>query len=469
MADVKAEAEDVYYVGARDWSDTVEMEAAARRNLHTILGHWMELRTNKTSRLRDSGIVLVYILKSVDDPWPECRAVTGKEDAQLNKAVEFAARNMWRVGVAAFPEGPGQAALIFIDVDKLIPALSGENPKVYRHDFFLQVVKHMKQQDLFVRWQEACVEPSLQMVEFATGSRKRPRRALTVAHFRPEHIDRIISLARKEEFYLDQIRGLCQERKTPGLCLLENNALVAFTFYSVAKWQRPMRDVSGRSFKTACLKIDYLLVSSEHRRQNIGSQILTILLAIANDEFPGHQIVAEVESKPREPAMRFWFSRQRFHREAAQPGRPVPGSRSYAAHPLLEALDLVDDMPAVKDDGVDPFAYMMGESLPAVEVVRGDGNSCSFRALTPWRAVELPAAATAEAANAKEKKKQRKEMKTDAPDPSIVSRTPPPLRGKPCGRPSCTEVIPAEGRCGRCQVVGYCSVSCQVRVSALQR
>lgn len=203
------------------------------------------------------------------------------------------------------------------------------------------------------RWSAACSELTNDAfgVDFKAG--------YTVKEFSSEqHSARIMQLCREEgNFFLPQVEAICdsssgfgQSDTKVGLvfvsakmgddkqwCSAANAPVIGFAFFSLG----PYRSIGGR--QTCHIHLHYLLVSSQTRGQGVGSQMLDHVRLRAETKYPGHTILVDLESKNTPGAKKFWFTAQGFQIEANtnDPTGPVPGSKVYAPHFLLQELGTI--------------------------------------------------------------------------------------------------------------------------------
>jgi len=134
----------------------------------------------------------------------------------------------------------------------------------------------------------------------------------------------VVDFCRENNFYVDQIRGFLEAEKVTGVVYrsCDDQSIVAFILFDVTNHL----PINNR--KACAVHIHYALVRSDRRGCDLGTKLLYWSLDEAATKFPGCTILVEVESKPTEGAMRFWFDKQNFQRDASPDGAPVPGLKS---------------------------------------------------------------------------------------------------------------------------------------------
>jgi len=152
------------------------------------------------------------------------------------------------------------------------------------------------------------------------------------------HATAVVDLAREENFYVDNIRGITQDPgELIGLLTFSPSCLIAFSFFRLTTYM-PIRNHS-----TCLVDLKYILVSHRMQRMNVGSALLDRIRVHAEEKFPGANILVEVESKPSTSAKRFWFKTNGFVEEqGVSEEKVIPGSRTYDPMPLLAHLGIRD-------------------------------------------------------------------------------------------------------------------------------
>lgn len=154
------------------------------------------------------------------------------------------------------------------------------------------------------------------------------------------HIDQVIALSRKHGFYCEKIAALANSGSASGVVFCfetPEHPLFAFAFYRVCKHAPVAR-------RSACLlEIQYML--TDLPRRQIGTQLLHMCVRVAQDRFPGRDVMVEIESKRSQAAEKFWFDSGRFVRYPAEgDSGVVSGSNRYPPSHLLEILEVQDDV-----------------------------------------------------------------------------------------------------------------------------
>ena len=295
--------------------------------------------------------LLLMRIDSVDNPNPKLTRIVGSDvnesQTAILAALEFLETNNKDptdhvIGIYVdLRHETTRENFVFLDLRKFLPELFVGEVSVSReekdlcHDNSVDIVlSRVSPVEQAIRWNSAAIfltnsyygEQSFVVCDAIGGSKQD-------LCTRGEVVD----LCRENNFYVDQIRGLLEAEEVTGMVYRSgvDHTVVAFILFNVNNHM----PVSNR--KACAVQIHYALVRSDHRGCDLGTSLLNWTLDEAATKFPGCAVLIEVESKPTEGAMRFWFDKQNFQPDASPAGAPVPGLKTIIPSHLWSELGKV--------------------------------------------------------------------------------------------------------------------------------